>query len=95
MASLFLLVVVTLWFHVTRGDNPEERIVSPTALSSPEEVFGSFRSLWFDRALMRNLMSSLWRVLQGFGLAALVGVPIGILSGAFRRASRVQPGDLA
>jgi ABC-type nitrate/sulfonate/bicarbonate transport system permease component len=85
MAGLFLVMVVALWIYVTWGDTPESRIVSPTALGSPKEVLDSFHSLWFDRALMRNLIASLWRVLQGFGLAALVGVPIGILCGAFRR----------
>jgi NitT/TauT family transport system permease protein len=49
------------------------------------KVSGGFKALWFDRALMRNLLASLWRVLQGFGLAVLVGVPLGILCGTFRR----------
>ena len=85
MSFIFLGGLVGAWFYVTAGDIPEERIVSPTALGSPSEVFGSFKSLWFDRALMRNLMASLWRVVQGFGFASIVGVPIGILCGAFYR----------
>lgn len=85
MALLCLSSIFGLWFYVTRGESPESRIVGPTMLGSPEEVFGSFHSLWFDRALMRNLAQSLWRVIQGFGLAAIVGVPIGILCGAFKR----------
>jgi NitT/TauT family transport system permease protein len=39
--------------------------------------------LWFDRELTRNTGASLRRVLLGFGLAALVGVPIGIICGCF------------
>ncbi len=85
MSALCLGAVGALWVYVTRGATAAERIVSPTALGSPEEVFGSFKGLWFDRALTRNLLVSLWRVIQGFGLAVLVGVPIGILCGAFRR----------
>jgi NitT/TauT family transport system permease protein len=64
---------------------PEERIVSPTVLGSPREIFSSFHSLWFDRALLRNLLASLWRVAQGFGLAAAVGVPLGVLAGTWPR----------
>jgi len=85
MSALCIGGLAALWTLVTRGAIPEDRIVSPTTLGSPEEVFASFPSLWFDRALMRNLITSLWRVLQGFGLAALVGVPLGILCGAFKR----------
>jgi ABC-type nitrate/sulfonate/bicarbonate transport system permease component len=85
MAALFLGGIAAFWYYVTRGATAADRIVSPYALGSPREVFGSFPSLWFDRALTRNLAISLWRVLQGFGLAVLVGVPIGILCGAYRR----------
>jgi len=85
MAFLFIAGIVAAWFYVTAGDTPSQRLVPPTSLGSPAEVFGSFHSLWFDRALMRNLLASLLRVIEGFGLAALVGVPIGILCGAFYR----------
>ncbi len=85
MATLFVAILVGLWIYVTWGKTAESRIVSPTALGSPAVVFVSFHSLWFDRALMRNLLASLSRVVEGFGLAALVGVPLGILCGAFRR----------
>ena len=74
-----------LWWFVTRGD-PEERIISPSkGLSSPAETFASFHSLWFDRALTRNLLTTLRRLALGFGLAALVGVPLGVLCGCFPR----------
>jgi NitT/TauT family transport system permease protein len=74
-----------LWWYVTRGE-PEERIISPSkGLSSPWETFSSFHSLWFDRGLTRNLLTTLRRVCSGFGLATLVGVPVGILCGCFSR----------
>ncbi|MGO9599433.1 MAG: ABC transporter permease [Isosphaeraceae bacterium] len=80
LGSCFLL-----WWLVTRGE-PEERIVSPVkGLSSPYETFAAFRTLWFDRALTRNLLVTLRRVAMGFGLATLVGVPLGILCGCFSR----------
>ncbi|MBN1944476.1 MAG: ABC transporter permease subunit [Bradymonadales bacterium] len=84
---LGLLCVATcfgLWWWATAGQG-EERMLSPAELPSPAETFGSFKSLWFDRALTRNLYASLRRVILGFGLAAAVGIPIGVLAGCFRR----------
>lgn len=78
----FLALLCLLWAAMTRGP-VEERILPRTVIGTPTEVLGSFPSLWFDKALMRNLLASLWRVLQGFGLAALIGIPLGILSGAW------------
>jgi ABC-type nitrate/sulfonate/bicarbonate transport system permease component len=81
LAGIF--ACLALWWYVTNGD-PEERIISPTnGLSSPAETFASFHSLWFDRALTRNLLTTLRRLALGFGLAALVGVPLGVLCGCF------------
>jgi NitT/TauT family transport system permease protein len=71
-----------LWWYLTRGA-AEERIIS--GLSSPAETFASFPSLWFDRALTRNLLTTLRRLALGFGLAAVVGVPLGVLCGCFPR----------
>jgi NitT/TauT family transport system permease protein len=73
-----------LWWFLTRGE-PEERIVNVTVLPSPAETFANFHSLWFDRALVRNLFVTLRRLCLGFGLAALIGVPLGILCGCFTR----------
>jgi len=78
-----LALVLLLWFVVTYGEQPEARRISPVILPSPGEVLASFHSLWFERALTRNTLLSLWRVLAGFGLAALVGVPLGILCGTW------------
>ena len=77
-----LAIVLVLWWLATRG-TPEERIFSPSILPSPVETVDSFHSLWFDRALTRNAYASLRRVALGFGLAALVGVPMGVLCGCF------------
>jgi len=84
MALFCVVLVLLIWFMLTRG-GAEQRVISPQVLGSPEEVFGSFGSLWFDRALMRNLLASLWRVIKGFALASLVAIPLGILCGTFKR----------
>src|SRR3989304_5934661 len=77
--ALFLLV----WTALTWGE-PEQRILSPLTLPSPGEVLRQIRSLWFDAALTRSTLWSLGRILLGFGLAAAIGIPLGILAGCFR-----------
>jgi len=47
-------------------------------------VFGSFGSLLNERALIQSIAATLKRVLLGFGLAILVGVPLGIAAGSWR-----------
>jgi len=77
-------LIGALWWLVTRGGTPESRWVSPVILPAPLEVARSFSSLWNERALMASILATLRRVLEGFGLAALIGVPLGILAGAWR-----------
>ncbi|HYP15070.1 MAG TPA: ABC transporter permease [Bryobacteraceae bacterium] len=83
LGVLTIAVLVALWWIATRGQ-AEMRWVSPIILPSPEEVFRSFRALWVDRNLMASIIATLRRVIIGFGLAMLVGVPLGILAGSWR-----------
>jgi NitT/TauT family transport system permease protein len=82
--AMCIILCLGLWWFVTRGES-EERILGYAVLPSPGETLGAFSSLWFDRALTRNLFATLWRVLLGFGLAAFIGVPLGVLCGCFPR----------
>ena len=79
---LCISFTLALWWLATRGE-ADQRWIGPTALPSPAETFRSFHSLWFDRALTRNTAASLQRVVLGFTLATLVGVPLGVLCGCF------------
>lgn len=83
--ALSVAVILLVWALLTRGASPEERIISPVILPSPGETFASFHELWFDRELSRNLLASLLRVGAGFALAALIGVPLGVVCGAWPR----------
>lgn len=76
-------MVFGIWWFVTLGEPPEDRIVSPQALPSPSETFATFHQLWFERQLTRNTLTTLRRVTLGFGLAAIVGIPLGVLAGCF------------
>jgi len=81
---LCIVVCGGVWWFLTRGPG-EQRILSYTVLPSPEETFSSFHSLWFERGLTRNLFVTLKRLSLGFGLAALLGIPLGVLCGCFTR----------
>jgi NitT/TauT family transport system permease protein len=66
------------------GADVEDRLISPVILPSPREVIRSFPVLLNERALLQSIAATLKRVLIGFGLAAVIGVPVGILAGAWR-----------
>ncbi len=80
-----IALLLLVWFAVTAGRIPEERLISPTILPSPVEVARSMPSLWFERALTRNLAVSFGRVLAGFVAALAVAFPLGILMGSFSK----------
>jgi ABC-type nitrate/sulfonate/bicarbonate transport system permease component len=77
-------IVVLFWWLATTGLGSEDRWISPVILPSPAEVIRSFPSLLNERALIQSIAATLRRVLVGFGLAALIGVPLGIVAGAWR-----------
>jgi ABC-type nitrate/sulfonate/bicarbonate transport system permease component len=80
-----ILLLLLAWTLVTAGGEAEKRIISPTILPSPLEVVGSFGSLWFERALTRNLGISFGRVILGFLVAVAITFPLGVLMGAFTK----------
>ena len=77
-------LVALLWWLATIGGASEHRFISPVILPSPGEVLSSFPSLLHERALVASIAATLKRVLVGFGLAVLVGVPLGIVAGSWR-----------
>ena len=76
-------VIVLIWWLITAGA-VENRLVSPIILPSPTEVIRSFPSLLNERALLQSIAATLKRVVIGFGLATLIGVPLGIIAGSWR-----------
>jgi NitT/TauT family transport system permease protein len=85
IAVLCLATCFGLWWFVTRAGPEGERLIPRYDLPSPAETFQSFPSLWEDRYLTVNTVVTLKRVVFGFGLAAIIGVPLGILCGCFPR----------
>ena len=82
LGAAFVLVIFALWWFITRG-SATEAIVSPVKLTSPGSTFGSFDKLT-ERDLTSSIIDSLQRVFLGVGLAAIVGIVVGVLAGAHR-----------
>jgi ABC-type nitrate/sulfonate/bicarbonate transport system permease component len=81
--ALCIAVCGGIWWFLTRGETAESRILNPYILPSPKEAFESFPELWYNRFLTMNIYTSLRRVALGFGLATLIGVPLGVVCGCY------------
>ncbi len=82
LTTLFVAVVIGVWWFVTRG-GPGERLVQPLILPSPMEVLRAFGPLHFQQGLVRSALYSWLRVTAGFSLATLVAVPLGVYMATF------------
>jgi ABC-type nitrate/sulfonate/bicarbonate transport system permease component len=76
--------VALVWGLLTMGEEAADRFISPAVLPSPGEVLGSSAEVFGERDLIGNIAATLERLLKGFGLAVLIGLPLGVLAGSFR-----------
>ena len=83
LAITFVLLLLFVWFVLTVGE-AERRVISPSVLPSPLEVFGSLPGLISERDLLPAIGTTLARVLSGFLLAVAIAVPLGILAASQR-----------
>jgi NitT/TauT family transport system permease protein len=82
LTGLFVLVLLGVWWFLTRGQ-PGERMVQPLILPSPLEVLQAFKPLHFEQGLVRSAYSSWLRVTAGFVLATIIAVPLGVYMATF------------
>lgn len=68
-----------LWCFLTYGG-----YVKPYFLSSPTSVYKAMISLFTDHDFIDDIMISIFRILTGFLVSALIAVPLGILTGCFK-----------
>lgn len=74
------LAVLLLWFLVTATG-----LVNPLFLPRPEATAGKLLSLFGQGVILPDLTMTLYRMFFGFLLAALFGVPLGLLFGLSAR----------
>ena len=77
-----IAAVLALWFLATAGE-AEMRFISPATLPSPGETLAAVPGVFGERRLVANTLVTLVRVVLGFGLAAVVGVPLGVIAACF------------
>ncbi|PYN81971.1 MAG: ABC transporter permease [Candidatus Rokuibacteriota bacterium] len=75
----FFGVFFAAWAVATMGG-----FVSPTFLADPLAMLGAGWRLLVVHGFYRDIGVTIWRVFGGFLLAALIGVPLGILMGAYK-----------
>lgn len=75
----FFVLFVAVWGVVTLGG-----FVSPTFLASPLTMLQEGVSLFTEYGFASDVGMTVWRVLGGFALAAIIGVPLGIAMGAYK-----------
>ena len=78
LAAAGLGAFLATWCALSYGG-----LVPPVILPSPTEVLKAIPYLHFEEALVRSALASLYRVALGFGLAAAVAIPLGLLMGTF------------
>jgi NitT/TauT family transport system permease protein len=83
LTTLFILLLLLTWTLLTRGKTIEARVLPPLILPSPMEVLQAFPALHFEQGLVRSAITSFMRVTEGFALAAIVAVPLGIYMSTF------------
>jgi NitT/TauT family transport system permease protein len=82
LTATLVVAVVGVWWLITQGA-PEKRVVQPLILPSPGEMLRAFVPLHMEQGLVRSIYYSWLRVTTGFGLAALVAVPLGVYMATF------------
>jgi NitT/TauT family transport system permease protein len=78
--AFFLLI----WSILTYGG-----FVDPLFLPSPGRVFQAGVDLFTDLGFTADILNSVYRVMVGFIVAAIIGVPIGLVMGTFKVAEAV------
>ena len=75
----FFVLFFALWSVATLGG-----FVSKTFLADPVTMLREGYALFTQHGFIKDVGMTVWRVVGGFILAALVGVPLGIAMGAFK-----------
>ena len=76
---LALLVLLAAWAAVAYGNRAVE-VTNPVLIPTPGEVVSVTVAALRDGTLLRNLLTSLARVVQGFGIAAAAALTLGTLA---------------
>lgn len=77
-------LILLIWWGVTWLG-----LIQPFFLPPPEQVIRSGYTLFAELDFLTDIWASTYRILLGFLVAALLGVPLGLLMGTFRAAEAI------
>jgi len=84
--SLYVLLALSsfaffliIWSILTYG-----RFIDPLFLPSPGRVFQAGVDLFSELGFTADILNSVYRVMMGFVMAAIIGVPLGLIMGTFK-----------
>ena len=78
-SAIFFAVLLLVWHLLVRA-----KIWSPVLLPDPFEVWDYLRGSALDGTLLAATSVTLRRLLSGYGIGILVGIPVGMLTARFR-----------
>ena len=84
MRALAILLFLAIWTAVSLGNAYIWKSFNPILLPSPVAVLKAGIDLAASGELQRDIIASLSRVLQGFSIAAVLGVVVGLAVGTWR-----------
>ena len=74
-------VLLLVWAALTYS-----KLIDPLFLPTPTRVFQAGLDLFLEFGFTTDILNSTYRVMLGFVLAAVLGVPLGLLMGTFKAA---------
>ncbi len=84
LSGTFLAGALCIWQYCST-----HAFINPILFPPPTDVFGSFLDLVLTQHLMRDVLTSVQRVLVGFLLALITGLPLGYFLGMSPPARRI------
>lgn len=79
LGVLSFILIFIVWLAMT-----ESGLIKTMFLPSPITVLNNFKTTILDGSLFSNASISIYRIVMGFLLACILGVPLGILVGSFK-----------
>lgn len=80
ITSITIIVLILIWYFIDKF-----HIFSQTIVPSPYKVISSFKEILIEgykgNSIYKHLGDSMYRLIIAFGLAILVGIPLGLVSG--------------
>src|SRR5947209_2769648 len=81
LAGTSFLVAIAVWSFLSIG-----HFVNPLLLPTPLSVAHAFVQLFSDSTFLSDIGISVYRVMLGFAISVILGVPLGIAIGTYKPA---------